>query len=229
MAKQVGNYIAPLGWARRDASGAVDINHGTCFFVRTPDVTFGVTANHVVQGFENYCEHRKGLSCQIGNIAVPLLDRMISRGRNVDIATFKISDIEIRTLQKSPINVWPPLMPEEGRGILYGGYPKKARLHTGPADFNFGMMICQDMARAVYDDRISSKIEHDKLVDILGFGIPPSGYDIGGMSGGPMLALYDGPIMSLRLCGVIVEGKADLDLVYAARADYLDSRGHVTG
>jgi hypothetical protein len=227
--KQVGGYIAPLGWARRDKNGAADLRNGTCFFVQTPDSMFGVTANHVVQGFQDYCDGRKGITCQIGNVPIPLLDRILSRGRDVDIATFSISRIELTAVGKVPIDVWPPMMPEQGRGIMYGGYPGKARLHTGPIDFNFGMAIFQDIARGVYHDRISSRLEHDKSVDILRMGIPPSGYDIGGMSGGAMLALHDGLVMSLRLCGVIVEGKAEYDLVYAARADYIDSMGQVNG
>lgn len=79
---------------------------------------------------------------------------------------------------------------------------------------------------------ISSLIEREHLMDVLGTGLPPEKYNFGGMSGGPMLTVVEHKgIRGWRLAGVIYDGpnpSADpaqwidgLEIIKARRADFI--------
>jgi hypothetical protein len=54
---------------------------------------------------------------------------------------------------------------------------------------------------------ISSLIEREHLMDVLGTGLPPEKYNFGGMSGGPMLTVVEHKgIRGWRLAGVLYDG-----------------------
>jgi hypothetical protein len=58
--------------------------------------------------------------------------------------------------------------------------------------------------------------------------LPPRSYDIGGMSGGPMLAIRErSGFWSFPVAGVISEGRAEDDKIVAERADNIRADGSI--
>jgi hypothetical protein len=54
----------------------------------------------------------------------------------------------------------------------------------------------------------------------------PEGYDIGGVSGGPLMTMVDSANLCYwRLGGVMTEFSTSLEIFYATRADFILSNG----
>jgi hypothetical protein len=69
---------------------------------------------------------------------------------------------------------------------------------------------------------------YSKVTDVNGRGFPAREYNFGGMSGGPVVAVFDrGPIFSCGLSGVIYEFHQVFEIVKAARADFIAEDGVV--
>jgi hypothetical protein len=69
----------------------------------------------------------------------------------------------------------------------------------------------------------------DQLLDILGKGLPLPGYDLAGMSGGPMAILVEtrAGIVKWQLAGIIYECHPTFEILKAARADSIHDDGTV--
>jgi hypothetical protein len=67
------------------------------------------------------------------------------------------------------------------------------------------------------------------VVPTKGLELPPVGYNLAGMSGGPMLSLVNGEaVVGWRLAGVISECSRELvEIVVAARADFIRADGTI--
>jgi hypothetical protein len=72
------------------------------------------------------------------------------------------------------------------------------------------------------------------MIDLSGAGLPPHGYDIGGVSGGPLLMptlLREDGVEGViwRFAGVIVQAAAGqlFEQVVAVRAHYIQSDGRI--
>jgi hypothetical protein len=72
-------------------------------------------------------------------------------------------------------------------------------------------------------------IERDIVGPTLGLDLPAPGYDLAGMSGGPMLALVQGEaVIGWRLAGVIYSCSREIgEIVVAARAEFIGADGQV--
>ena len=122
----------------------------------------------------------------------------------------------------SKMSLWPPLIPEEGGGVAFAGFPGHERIFEPPATFNFAPYPALTIATSVSERQISCQIERDYLVRSPGFGEPPLGYDFGGMSGGPLFNTVErGGVLIWYLGGVLKEGHADLEILTASRADFI--------
>ena len=113
---------APLCWHRpqKEQPGKI-LHNGTITFLRTPQRLLGVTAAHVVRQYQ--ADHDESpVLLQVGNAAlkVPSIVDISSR---VDLATLAIPDAILTAVGKAltPLSIWPPLLPQEGRGIFLGG------------------------------------------------------------------------------------------------------------
>ena len=87
---------------------------------------------------------------------------------------------------------------------------------------------------SVTDHQITCRFDRAKLIDVGGHGLPPQGYDIGGVSGGPLLmptsvreAAVEGVIW--RLAGVIVQAAAGelFEQIVGVRSTYIHCDGKV--
>ncbi len=236
--KHAASFVVPLFWVWRDASGESKLNNGSAFFVRTPKRLFGVTANHVHEGFIRARESFRTSSCHLlpmsfdeprTPIKIDLTERLIARSAECDICTFAVTEGEIRDLEVSVIDLWPAMLPQEGRGIVFAGYPGHERRFVSFRLLEFSPFPGLAVATTVNDRHISCHLDRDYLVKTKGFSVAPEHYETGGMSGGPLFTVEDKPsgLQVWRLAGVITEGLSQYDLLLASRADCLRADGSI--
>ncbi len=232
--RTTARYVAPIFWIIDSPDGATIASNGTVFFLDTGVLTIAVTANHV---YQDYCNARNcgGAHCQIFNLDFDLQSRLIDQNADYDIATFRITPEEIQLVDpdsettKIPLAGWPPCVPEVGRGIMFAGYPGNERINVGLHEVNFGIYTAAAIATTVGPRNIACQIDHSNLIDTLDCGLPPQGYDPGGISGGPILTLVERHnIVSWRLGGVIYEASPNMDIIFAARAEVIQPDGRIT-
>ena len=154
----------------------------------------------------------------------------VGMGTKVDIATLSITERELGKIAKHPIAYWPPAPPDnDDRGVLLAGYPATEIVMEGPRTGSFGIYAASAVAQRTTDWQLSCKVEWNYVQGIpeLG-GLPPRGFDTGGMSGGPVFTIREqNGILSFPLAGVISEGQPAWDTIIADRADFIRADGSV--
>jgi hypothetical protein len=228
MLENLATYVTPISWTIRVENDALKLTNGTAFFVKTPRATFGVTARHVVAGFLAAKTANSRTICHLLDTELDLASAVISQGSTADIATFRVSDTVIAKLGKQPITGWPPMMPQPDKGIMYAGFPGAERLQVARREFSFGLYFASNVAHSIDHEKITTMVDRESIVDTIGCGLPPECYDVGGMSGGPLLTMVETCVISWRLAGVITDGLAMGDILYATRADCISDDGIVT-
>lgn len=221
------SYTTTIAWGHTDEAGGVEVTSGSTFFVRTPNAYFAVTAGHVLRKFLADWSADQSLECQLWNIReFPLADRILDIGQRVDIGTFRVTEDEVGLCRKTFLSTWPPLVPDEGGWILYAGFPKAGYSQLQPRSLGVKPYYACGLATSVTEWQIKAQVNHEELTDAHGER-PPVGYDIGGMSGGPVLTMIDSGVLSWRLGGVIAEGQPATDTMIAERADVIRSDGRI--
>ena len=179
---------------------------GSAFFVKTSAALFGVTAKHVYEAFEERANHDRSMVCQLNDVAVDLRPRLISKGCDCDVATFEILPSELSRVDRLTIP-WPPYIPPVNKSVLIAGFPGLGKRFSQSGILTFGLCHACTSISSVSDRDISMVREpDDEVADVVGKGLPPRGFDMGGMSGGPVIALLENVgIVSWALAGVIYE------------------------
>lgn len=230
------------------AQNAGLLTNGTAFFIDLGMGPFGVTADHVFAEALEPNVASRGLSpVQYGPPAQPLLEiddlssRLIARSTHWDIATFQVSSNEIDRLGVSVLTA-PPVVPVEGRGgVAFVGFPGAQREIIGfgrrgrapEATVSFAVFPGFGIAASVSDRQVTFQFERDALVATPGFAEPPLDFDLGGMSGGPMLTKLEtrAGIEHWAPAGIIIQGhmlpEGRTGLLFATRADCLRPDGSI--
>ena len=226
------SYAQPLFWLTGPVGTGL-MRNATTFFVDAGQGVFGVTAGHV---YDAYLEHKRsgGGPCHVGMLGLTfdLETRLIDRGRTVDIATYRLRPAEVgrlgTTIRHEPN--WPPERPRAERGVFYAGYPAAGRKLVGERTIEWGLYGAAGISSAVNDESIVCQMERDNLVEVLGLPIPEVGYDVGGLSGAPLFALWESSLVFWKLAGVIYEGGGVMfEHVRAAHADRIRIDGTIDG
>jgi hypothetical protein len=181
--------------------------------------------------------------CQIYSNSFDPEERLIDLDEEIDIATFEVGPNEVREVGNTVLTGhqvgWPPPPPQEGGGVLFAGYPGREHRLTAPREIEWGIYGALGIATSVSELDISCQFERENWIDVLSVGLPPEGYSMGGVSGGPMLTLIEQKgVWSHRLAGVICEGphpdeKDDpaatfgLEVLRARRADFIQPDGTI--
>jgi hypothetical protein len=216
--------IAPFLWRERDKRGDLKIRNGTAFFFVAADQTFMVTADHV---FAAYLEARNSFGnfarCQIGNLRMDPEDRLIARSAPLDIAIFLISPDEIKRSGDGKFAMsFDPMVPQMSKGVLFAGFPGIARRRLSEREIENGIFTALTVADNVTSRQISGHFDRARQVDKPGRPTAPEGYDIGGVSGGPLVTMVDSANLCYwRLGGVMTEFSINLEIFYATRADFI--------
>jgi hypothetical protein len=204
------SLTSPLFWIVRENNG-YKVRNGSVFFLDAGKGSFGVTANHVLKGLAKDRETKAIVTCQIGSEILFDESRVIDAQEGIDIATFRVTDDEIKSVGKFPYlgyqGKWPPAPPQQDRGVFYSGFPGTETILLAPSEVSFGAAPCGGVASSISDRDVSSLIARSNLIDVMGGGPLPPRYNFQGLSGGPMLAVVEQNGLRLnRLAGVIIQG-----------------------
>ena len=176
--------------------------------------------------------HLTGVVCEIGCLRIDPSDRLIGSRPSLDLATFRITMDELDQLELSAhVNPgpWPPPSPGEGKGAFFGGFRlgggKQLDLSEGPypVDFwnGFGPLS------GVYDQQIKMNFERQHWIHRSNQLEPSPGAKWGGISGGPLFALFENPVVYYQLVGVISEYSETLEVLVATPAQSISSDGTI--
>jgi hypothetical protein len=240
----VTSFCAPLYCAMRDQNGNICSRNGTAFFLDAGNGLFGVTAAHVVEGLRKLRDTDGAGPLRLaGNgtsVQIDWDERAIDIHSEIDIATFRIEHGEVTVLGKNVLTgfqkQWPPDPPVVRCGIYYSGYPGVGTRRPSPQEAIFGATPGSGIASSVSERDISTLIEREHLIPMLGGGIPPENFDFRGISGGPMLmVIQGGHLRSWALAGVVYQGPntsenpdeaiGGLEIIRARRAHFILSNG----
>jgi hypothetical protein len=129
--------------------------------------------------------------------------------------------------------IWEPLNPAVGNFAFFAGFPAQTRGMTSDGNFTTAPYFATTPITSVTDHQIACRFDRGKMIDFSGSGLPPVGYDIGGVSGGPMLMptlVRQGAVEGIvwRFAGVIVQAAMGMfEQVVAVRAHYIQPDGQV--
>ena len=237
--EHVSRFVTPIYWVIPQGQGVLAKN-GTLTFLDTGNAIFGVTAAHVILEYQHDAKIKAG-PLQFGiETRIELSERLIACDADMDIATLRVTPEEIKALGKYALGghaVWPPSPPQPDKGVYYTGFPGAARYWERPGLISFGLMTGGGVATSVNERDISSQHERENWVDVRGQGLPPEGFNYGGLSGGPMITVVEhNGIRRLRLGGLIYQGSntdgtdqciEGMEVIKARRADFILEDGRL--
>lgn len=232
------SYTAPLCWLIPEEGGSkFRVRNGSAFFLDAGEGPFGVTAAHVIEDYKQDKKKHQVEEVKLLNIPFDIenKNRIISIDEKIDLATFEITSEEIELMDKTIMTAWPPIPPQQDRGVFLTGFPSVETISPSTAVFGFGAHTIIGVASSISEKDISIQIEREQILDILGLGLPTENYNFGGMSGGPVLALIDRTIQSWVLAGVVYEGPnissdrnnaiSNFEIIKARRAHFILPNG----
>jgi hypothetical protein len=232
-----GAHVGWLLWSvqDKDRPAPLEFRQGSVFFLDCGRGPFAVTAGHVFEQFVKDRAERRIRGHQIGNIGFDLEERLIDCGadRKIDIATFRITRDEIAAIGKKIVtgtdSAWPP-PPKVNETVYFGGFPGCERIEIKPLEHSFGLHSGMVPLTDFTEHQLGCSFDRRYWVDVRGLGLPPVGYDLGGVSGGPMLQpIYRDGVWGWRLVGVISEAimMGEFERITAVRAHYIQPDGHI--
>lgn len=236
----INSFNVPLFWMVRNDDGTPRFRNGTAFFLNAGSRLFGVTASHVIEGWRRSCaEHGPShlyLSGHRERLCIDWDARVIDDDPGIDIATFVVTEEEVRLLQKTILtgaqSVWPPRRPPANSILYYCGFPGVGT-RPDPNGPLFGALPAMGIATSISDSSISIQLEREYLVPVLGGGVPPENFNFGGISGGPVIKIVetDRGIRTYALAGIIYQGPniisdptqsiAGFEVIRVRHADFL--------
>jgi len=222
----------PIYWFRLNKDNPTILHNGTITLLKTPKKLLGVTAAHVLRGYENDCKKQKVRLQLMNEVVDDLLERVIAISDRLDIATFDFDERLVKKMGKdvSPLNSWPPQPPQEGKGIMLAGYPGVDRLESRKLEANFGLFTAIGVARVVSDEQITWAIDREFVINNQKIRPLPPNHDLGGISGGPLISWFETSnyISYYKLSGIISQANKTLENVVAKRADCINEDGIIS-
>jgi hypothetical protein len=130
------SITAPLYWIIREAKGRYRVHNGSAFFLDAGSGVFGVTANHVIDGWRSDRGKSNVVALQLGldlQLDFSGKNAIIAAHSEIDIATFRVTAAEIKSIGKQVLTgyqkVWPQAhhskiavstIPDSPAGKLFG-------------------------------------------------------------------------------------------------------------
>lgn len=227
----------PIYWFRLDTKEFSIAHNGTLTIVQTPKRLLGVTAAHVVNQYLRDLKRRSHRLQLMNEVVDDLSERVIDVSDGLDIATVALDENLVKRLGRTPLGVWPPKPPQEGKGIMIAGYPAVERVKTKQFEVSFGLFTALGVARTVTDKQITWLLEREYQLANAKIPTPPPEYDLGGVSGGPLISWFESESFVSHYClsGIVVEhpdykNNKDmpvLERLIAIRADSIAESGKI--
>lgn len=220
-------YSHTLFWALRGDDGLWKIEaNGTAFVLDCCGKPFLVTAAHVYEGYlADLNKYGDRVFGSLGSIPFQMEERLIDYlgSEKLDVATFEITAEEIAKSGKNVLvggqKSWPPDPVKEGEGVLFAGFPGTERMEQQTKlECNFGLYSAISPVSSVSERHFGCAFDRSEWLDTLGNGLPEAGYDLGGISGCPVLALKESPagVISWSLAGVGYNAASALGEIFLA-------------
>ena len=113
-----------------------------------------------------------------------------------------------------------------------GGFPRIVRTTKKDlpteVEIEWGLFTVLGIAGRVSSEQISWMIEREANVPHPTIPEPPQNADLGGISGGPVIALlHRNGLHFWGLSGIVSQASAELERVVAKRADYIGAEGKI--
>lgn len=220
---------APIYWYRRGDEDLRILGAGTITLAEMPIGVVGITAAHVIRAFQA-ARKRGPVQLQIMN-AVVEEPEIVAISDCYDLATIALPPTVAASMGKQtvPLRVWPPEVPQEGRGIMLAGFPGNDRIQVAPREFNFGLFTVLGVARRVTEEQITWVLEREHAIPHAAIPSPPADYDYGGISGGPVVGWFEtkGGLAYPKVCGIVSQAHPGLNNVVAKRTDLIASDGTI--
>lgn len=229
-------YTIPIFWsALKKGKWSVDSN-GTAFILDCGKGPFIVTAAHV---YESYLERlSEGIDVwpQLSDITFRMEERVIGYlgSETLDIATFKISSEEIGLIKRhvlhGNISSWDAPSAREKDDALFVGFPGLQRTDESEHECGFGFFASLNPISSVSERHFGCAFDRSKWVDAFGNGFPDDGYDLGGISGAPVLIVEESEagILSWWLEGVVYNASNILgEIMLAHHAKFIAEDGEL--
>jgi hypothetical protein len=231
-------FAIPLWWVFQDQRNGLTLRNGSAFLVNRSNGIFAVTASHVLAEYISAKANADRMVCQLGNVEFDPQARLIRRDDTLDIATFRLTEPEAMQIGKAIVisepSIWELLALAAGDFAFFAGFPAQTRGTTSSGDFITAPYFAMPPISSVTDHQITCRFDREKMIDLGGHGLPPQGYDIGGVSGGPLLMpmlVRQGAVEGViwRLAGVIVQAAAGglFEQIVAVRSTYIHCDGKV--
>jgi hypothetical protein len=183
-------------------------------FLHTGVKVIAVTAEHVYAQYIKDKERYSAFSAQVGNATVEPEKYLVARNKELDLATFSLSDILLAATGVAihyPMQ-WPPEPIAEREVVLFGGFPGVLREErTATAEFPFGTFASAVTAASPHNITLHLDLPnvHWPLNEKQRLS------DLGGASGGPVFRVFERPIDRIELAGFIYEYSPSLDVMFA--------------
>lgn len=236
-------HVTWVFWTRETDEPTEVLGQGSAFILDRGSGPMLVTAAHVYRQFLADAEAHGPLYCQVSNTRVRNLPGLLiacgnlgtplgEPDREPDIATFRMPRGAVHRVGKKPIvassKEWPP-PPKVGENVLFVGCPGQERLIAGPSEMNFGFHSGMTGVTSITDHQIACRFDRESWIDVQGNGLPPLGYGLGGISGGPLLVPnYRDGTWGWRLGGVVSQATEErspeqvlFEMVVAHRAEFI--------
>lgn len=233
----LADCCVPIYWFKLGTKDFSISHNGTLTIVQTPKVILGVTAAHVFRGYE--ADRKSGsVRLQLMNEVVDDLDKcLIDISDELDLATFSLDEALVKRLRRTPLGVWPPRPPQEGKGIMISGFPAVERIEAKNFEVNFGLFTALGVARTVTEKQITWLLEREFQLANARIPAPPPEYELGGISGGPLISWFESPTSVTHHClsGIVIEHPdyknnkemPPIERLIAIRADSIAESGRI--
>jgi hypothetical protein len=191
---EVGNFTlqicTPIYWHDRRLTFPKEMRGGSCFILRFGKHLFGVTAAHVLQAHRDARQKNPATVCQLRLMEFAFHDAIIDTDPTLDIATFSVSQDQLKEINGTPIDCtgqWPPPAPARMRAVSLAGFPEVLRITRPDRSAEFraygGLSAIEDFS----EREILLTFDPKREQALSGLPLPPLGLNMSGCSGGPTL------------------------------------------
>ena len=191
---EVSNFTlrvcTPIYWHDRRLPFPKEVQGASCFILRFGERLFGVTAAHVLQTYRDARARNTATVCQLRFMEFAFEDAIIDSDPALDIATFSVSDIQLKEINGTAIDCtgqWPPPTPARMRAVSLAGFPEVLRITHSDRSGEFhaygGLSAIEDFS----EREILFTFDPKREQSLNGLPLPPLGLNMSGCSGGPVL------------------------------------------
>ena len=227
-------YAIPIFWSILKNEKWVVENNGTAFVLNCGRGPFLVTAAHIYESYRERLSEGIKIWPQLSDITFRMEERLIGYlgSETLDIVTFKISSEEINLIKRSVLEgsrtpLTAPIA-RQNEGALFAGFPGLQRTDESENECGFGFFSSLNPISSVSERHFGFAFDRSKWVDAFGKGFPKDGYDLGGVSGSPVLIVEESElgIYSWRLGGVVYNASNTLgEIILAHHAKFISENG----